>query len=233
MLTHGTPGSLAAKQATTRIPIVMASTADAVGTGLVTSLARPGGNVNGHSLFLPQISAKKIEILRESLPRARLLAMPLNPANPANAQAIQGVEEGARTVGFELFRVEVRAPDEFDTAFASIAKRGCDAVFLYDDAMLYAHVQDLAQAAARYRVPAIVFSGFPEAGGLMSFSVSYLDLWRRAAVFVDKILKGAKPADLPVEQPTRFELVINRKTARALGLTIPPSLLMRADQVIE
>ena len=233
LLTHGTPGAQAAKRATTTIPIVMATTGDAVVTGLVASLGRPGGNVTGHSIFLPEVSAKKFAILKEVLPRIKLVGVPLNPGNPASDVTYRALDAAARPMGIELMRVEYRGVDEFEAAFLAMVRQRCDAAFLYDDAVLYAYPERLAEAAVRSRLPTIGFRAFAEAGGLMAYNVDYVELWRRAAVFVDKILKGAKPGALPVEQATRFELVVNLKTAKALGLTIPKPVLVRADTLIE
>ncbi len=233
LLTHGTPGILAAKQATTTIPIVMAVSGDAVATGLVASLAHPGGNLTGSSFFNPELAAKRLELLKEVVPGLTRVAVLMNPGNPVNAVSLQVMERTARSLGLELQRVTVGGPKEFDTAFSTIVKGRAGALSVFDDAMLIAQPRRVADLAARNRLPTIGFSELAEAGGLMSYGVNFPDLWRRAATYVDKILKGAKPAGLPVEQPTRFELVINLKTAKALGLTIPPSIMVRADQVIQ
>jgi putative ABC transport system substrate-binding protein len=233
LLTHGTPGTRAAKQATTTIPIVMAVSGDAVATGLVASLAHPGGNLTGSSFFNPELSAKRLELIKEVLPGLSRVAVFLNPGNPSSDVGFQAMERTARALGLKLQGFNLRGPKEFDTAFSTLVKGRAGALSVYEDAMLIAQARRVADLAARNRLPTIGFSELAEAGGLMSYGVNFPDLWRRGATYVDKILKGAKPAHLPVEQPTRFELVVNLKTAKALGLTIPPSILVRADQVIQ
>jgi putative ABC transport system substrate-binding protein len=233
LLTHGTPGTRAAKQATTTIPIVMATSGDAVATGLVASLAHPGGNLTGTSFFNPELAAKRLELLKEVVPGLTRMAVLLNPGNPVNEVSLQVMERTARALGLELQVINLRGPEEFDAAFSIIVKGRAGALSVYDDAMLIAQARRVADFAARNRLPAIGFREFTEAGGLMSYGVNFPDLWRRAATYVDKILKGAKPGDLPVEQPMRFELVLNLKTAKALGVTFPPSILVRADHVIQ
>jgi putative ABC transport system substrate-binding protein len=233
IVTHGTPGTLAAKRATTTIPIVMVISGDAVATGLVTSIARPGGNVTGSTFFFPELNAKRLELLKEALPRATLIAAFGNPDNPSISPAVNAMDVMAKSlkVGFEV--VQVRGPDEFVSAFSAMVKRRVDGIVVIDDALLIANAQQLADLVAKNRMPSIGFREYVDAGGLMAYAVNFPKIWRRAAVFVDKILKGAKPADLPIEQATEFEFVINLKTAKALGLTIPQTLLRRADQVIE
>jgi len=232
IVTHGPPAIRAAKEATKTIPIVMALVGDAVATGLVASLARPGGNITGSSFFLPELSAKRLELLKEAVPGITRVAVFVNPANPTFPPALNAMELTARSSGVELQQVQAHAANEFEGAFAAMARRQAHALVVIEDALFSAHARRIAELAAKGRLPTIGFTEYAEAGGLMSYGVNRFDLWRRAAVFVDKILKGAKPADLPVEQPTRFEMVINMKTAKALGLTIPPSVLIRADQVI-
>jgi putative ABC transport system substrate-binding protein len=232
IVTHGPPASRAAKEATTTTPIVMALVGDAVATGLVASLARPGGNITGSSFFLPELSAKRLELLKEAIPGVTRVAVFVNPGNPTFPPALKAMELTAGSSGVELQQVKVRAANEIEGAFAAMAKRRAHALVVIEDALFSAHARRIAELATKSRLPTMGFTEYAEAGGLMSYGVNRSDLWRRAAVFVDKILKGAKPADLPVEQPTRFELVINLKTAKALGLTIPPSIMVRADQVI-
>jgi len=233
LVTHAPAGTLAAKQATATIPIVMGVVGDAVAMGLVESLARPGGNVTGSSFFFPELNAKRLEVLKEALPRLSRVGVLLNPDNPANVATLRAMEEAARSVKIQLHAVEVRSPAEFEGAFATMVKGRAGALAVYDDAMLIAEAARIADLARKSRLPTIGFIEYAKAGGLLAFGVNFPDLWRRAAGFVDKILKGAKPADLPVEQPTKFELVINLKTAKALGLKIPQSVLIRADEVIE
>ena len=233
IVTWGTPASRAAKQATSTIPIVMANVGDAVGAGLVASLARPGGNITGSSYLFPEIVAKRFELLKETLPVTRVAVL-VNPANPVHGLVLKEIEVAARVLALELQHVEVRDPNEFDRAFSAMTKKRADALVVLDDGMFVHHRARIANLALKSRLPTMYgLREEVEAGGLMAYGVNLPDLARRAAVFVDKILKGAKPVDLPVEQPTRFELVVNLKTAKALGLTIPPSVLIRADEVIQ
>ena len=233
LVTHGTPGARAAKGATTTIPIVMAVTGDAVATGLVASIARPGGNLTGSTFFNPEVAAKRLELLKEAVPRITRVAVLLNPDNPVNGPVLKAIEATARSLKVEVPQFEARGPSDFESAFLAMAKRRADALVVIDDAMLIANARGVAELAAKKRLPSSGFKEFTEAGGLMAYAVNFLDTFRRAAVFVDKILKGAKPGDLPVEQSTRFELLINLKTAKALGLTIPKPVLVRADKLIE
>ena len=232
LVTHGAPGSLAAKRATTSVPIVMYA-GDAIAYGIVASLARPGGNVTGSSTFNPEISAKRLELIKEAFPRTNRVAVLMKSSTPANGPLFQAMETTARSLKLELQKFEVRAPDEFDSAFLAMAKGRVDALALPLDSLFVANAKTIADLAAKQRLPSFGFTEFAEAGGLMANGVSLLEMWRRHAYFVDKILKGAKPADLPVEQPTKFELVINMKTAKALGIKFPQSILVRADRVIE
>jgi putative tryptophan/tyrosine transport system substrate-binding protein len=230
----GTPPPLAAKHATSTIPIVMASAGDPVRTGLVASLARPGGNVTGLSTFTPELAAKRLQLLKEVVPKVPRVAILWNAANPFTLANMRETEAAARTLRVQAQSLEVRGPDDFDNALPAAISGQAGALIVVDDPLTCSQQKRIADFAARNRLPAIY--GFKEcagAGGLMSFGASLSDLYRCAAIFVDKILKGAKPGDLPVEQPSKFELVINLKTAKALGLTIPPSLLLRADQVID
>jgi len=230
-----THAAAAAKNATGTIPIVGIALADPVGQGLIASLARPGGNVTGLSYSVDlKLFGKQLELLKEIVPNVRRVAILSNPANPFHAFAIRDVKGAARLLGMQLQLLEARSPAEFDGAFAAMAKERVAALVVVPDSMFQLHRAQLGDLAARSRLPAAYgVREYAEAGGLMSYGPSLPDLWRRAATFVGKILKGAKPADLPVEQPTKFELVINLKTAKALGLTIPRSLLLRADEVIE
>ena len=235
IVSWGTQGVTAAKNATETIPIVMIAVRDPVGTGLIASLVRPGGNVTGVSGYAGlEIVARQLELLKETVPKIRRVAILSNPANAYHQLAIREVNVAARSLGVQLQLLEARGPNEFDGAFAAMAKERVGALLVLSDAIFGSHRTRLADLAARSRLPAAYgVRESVEAGGLMSYGPSFLDLFRRAATYVDKILKGARPGDLPVEQPTKFELVINLKTAKALGLTIPPSLLQRADQVIE
>jgi len=230
----GTPGPLAAKRATSTIPIVMAAAGDPLGSGLVASLARPGGNVTGMSLMAPDLGGKRLELLKEILPRLARVAVLWNAANPYPAIVFKETQAAGRTLGIEVQSLEVRGPDDFDSAFEAARKQRPDALITVEDPLTFTYQKRIADFAVADQLPSLHgLRGDVVAGGLMSYGANIADLFRRAAGYVDKILKGAKPADLPVEQPTRFELVINLKTARALGLAIPPTLLARADEVIE
>jgi putative ABC transport system substrate-binding protein len=233
LVTHAPAGTLAAKQATSTIAIVLGVAGDAVATGLVESLARPGANVTGSSFFLPELTAKRLEILKEALPGLNLVSVLLNPANPANPSTLTAMEHTARSIKLQLHRVEARNPADLPAAFTAMVKQRAGALAMYDDAMLFAHAEQIADLAKKHKLPTIGSIEYVKAGGLLGFGVNFPDLWRRAASFVDKIFKGAKPADLPVEQASRFEVVLNLRTARDLGITIPPSLRLRADHVID
>jgi putative tryptophan/tyrosine transport system substrate-binding protein len=234
IVAQGTPGILAAKNATTTIPIVMPASADPVAVGLVASLARPGGNVTGMTGFGPEGAAKRLELLKDAFPRTRQVAVLFNPDNSNYIRlGLPALEATAKSLKLELQQFPVRGPGDIDSAFAAMAKRRVDAVVFIDDAMLVANVGVIAKLAAKMRLPSVGPSDLAEAGGLMAYGVNRLDSFRRAAYFVDRILKGAKPADLPVEQATRFETVLNLKTAKALGLQFPQAVLARADRVIE
>jgi putative ABC transport system substrate-binding protein len=233
LVTHGVPGTLAAKRATDTIPIVIGVVGEAVAIGAVEGLARPGGNVTGSSFFVPELNAKRLEVLREAFPRLSRVGVLLKRDNPVNGLVLRAMEQTAQVLKMQLQSVEARDPADLENAVSTLAKGLVGAIAVEDDAMLFAHAERIADLARKYQLPTIGFVDYARAGGLLAFGVNFSDLWRRAAVFVDKILKGTKPADLPIEQPTKFELVLNLKTAKALGLTIPPSLLQRADLVIE
>ena len=231
----GTAATTAAKNAARAIPIVMIGVGDPVGLELIASLARPGGNVTGLTFSVGMETAGKgLELLKEALPKVRRVAVLTNPANPGQPLALKNVKAAARSLGMQLQLLEARGPDEFDGAFAAMVKERVGALLVVSEAMFNHHRVRLADLAARNKLPSMHgFREDAEAGGLMSYGPDLADLFRRSATYVDKILKGAKPGDLPVEQPTKFELVINLKVAKALGLTIPASVLSRADQVIE
>jgi len=229
-----TPAALAAKKATRTIPIVMAAIADPVGAGLVTSLARPGGNTTGMSLISAELSGKRIGILKEAMPSISRVAVLWNPMNPNTVGLLHDTKGAAQSLGIQVQVHEVRNGAEVDTAFESAVKGGAQALITVQDALFTLQRARIAEIARNRRIPTMSGeSGFAAAGGLMNYGPNIVDSWRRSAVYVDRILKGAQPGDLPIEQPTKFELVINLKTAKALALTIPPSLLQRADQVIE
>ena len=224
----------AAQQATRTIPIVMALANDAVGSGLIASLARPGGNVTGQTIVTADLAAKQFQLLKEAAPKVSRVALLTNPNNPASASFLREVDAAARTLGVRLQTLEARSPQEIDSAFAAMTKERAGALLILPDGIFVSQRRQIAELAVKRRLPSVYGMGeYAEAGGLMTYSASFLDMHRRAAAFVDKILKGAKPADLPVAQPTKFELVINLRTAKAIGLTIPPSLLQRADQIID
>jgi putative tryptophan/tyrosine transport system substrate-binding protein len=235
ILAAGTgPGALAAKHASTAIPIVVLNHPDPVGSGLVASLARPGGNVTGLSTFSPDLVGKELQLLTEAVPRLSRVAVLRNPTNQAQLAELREAEIAVRPLGMQLQILDAPTPGEFASAFAAMTKEGAGALLILRDPLFFLQRTRIAELAAKRRLPAMAYTReLVEAGLLMAYGPDQRDIWRRSATFVDKILKGAKPADLPVEQPTEFELVINLKTAKALGLTIPPSLLARADQVIE
>lgn len=233
ILTHGTPGGRAAKAATTSIPIVVTVAGDAVATGLVQSLARPGGNLTGSSFFIPELNAKRIEMLKEALPRLKRAAVLMNDANPANVVTFDAMMRTARTVGVDVVQVLARSPDDFDAAFAQITKARAEAVAVYEDPLFVAQAATLAALAERHRLPSVGFREYADAGGLLAYGVDFPDVWRRAAGFVDRIFKGAKPSELPMEQAGKFDTVVNLRTAKRLRLTIPPKVLLRADTIIE
>jgi putative ABC transport system substrate-binding protein len=226
--------TIAAKNATVSIPIVMLHTPDPVQLGLVASLGRPGGNITGTTSLSADLSVKQLELLKEAIPQATRVAVLQNPVNPWHSLALKAAEGAARSLGAQLNSVAVRIPEDLDTAFARMTTERADAILVLSDPMTFFHRARIADLAAKRRLPTMHgVRGYVDAGGLMSYWAHQADLYRRAASYVDRILKGAKPADLPIEQPTKFELVINLKTAKTLGLTIPPSLLARADEVIE
>jgi ABC-type uncharacterized transport system substrate-binding protein len=224
----------AAKQATETIPIVMTNAADPVETGLVASLARPGGNITGLVTFSPELSGKRLELLKEAFPKVSRVAVLANPANPEQESRVKETKAAAQGLRVQLQILEVRDPSAFDKAFLAITKEHAQALLPMGDPLIVSQRKQIVDFAAKNRLPAIYHRiEFVDAGGLMAYGPSYNDLFRRAATYVDKILKGAKPGDLPIEQPTKFELVINLKTAKQIGLTIPPNVLARADRVIK
>ena len=232
--TLGSPATLAAKRTTTTIPIVMESLADAVTSGLVSNLARPGGNVTGVSGFAPELSGKRLELVREMLPRANRVAVLANLGNPATGAVIRATESAAQQMRMQLDVVDVRQPAGLVAAFETIAKGRSDALVLAADPMLFSQRARIIELAARFSLPAVYeLRLFPDQGGLLSYGPLAHERFQRMALYVDRILRGARPGDLPVEQPSTFELVLNLKTARRLGLAVPPSVRLRADHVIE
>ena len=234
IVTAGASATRAAKKATSTIPIVMAQDSDPVGKGVVASLARPGGNITGLSTLAPEISGKQLELLKEILPKLSRVAVLGTSTRPGNAQALREVKLAAGAFKVELRYLDVLDPKKIETAFGAARKERADAVLVLAGRILTSHRTQIVELAVKSRLLAIYpFPVYVEAGGLMSYGVRRSDLFRRAATYVDKILKGANPAELPVEQPTKFELVINLKTAKALGITIPPTLLLQATKVIK
>ena len=234
IVASATPPALAAKQATRSIPIVFVLVADAVGAGLITNFARPGGNITGLTSSSAELGGKRLELLKQMVPKASRVAVLYNPTDRSNVLILKQLQESAPTLGLILQPLEVHKPREFEGAFVAMTRERAHAVFVPAGALTFEHRKVLVDLAAKHRIPAMWdHRSFVDAGGLMSYAVNLYDQNRHAAIFVDKILKGAKPGDLPVEQPTKLELVINLRPAKALGLSIPPSLLVRADQVLE
>jgi len=228
------PAALAARNATRTIPIVFVTAADPVGSGLVAGVARPGGNVTGLSLLAPEIVGRQLQLLKETVPKASRVAVLSNPASSYGALLVAETEAAARSLGVRVKFFGVRGADGLDSAFSAITSERPAVLFVLFDPLFFVHRRRTAEFANKNRLPAMYpHREFAEAGGLMAYGSDLRDNFRRAATYVDKILKGARPADLPVEQPTRFELVINLRTAKALGLTITPALLQRADEVIQ
>jgi putative ABC transport system substrate-binding protein len=232
IVTAGTPAIRAAKQATQTIPIVIAAVGDAVAGGLVANLSRPGGNITGATYFAPELAAKQLEILKEAFPQTKRVAVVINPGNPAMEPTLRAVDSAARSLALELEQFPVREPPDFDAAFVMIAKRYKGALII-DDPITISNARALADLALKHRLATAGFLEYAEARGLIGYGPNLPAMWRRAAYFVDKILAGTNPGEIPVERPTRFDLIINRKTARALEVSITPSILFRADRVIE
>jgi putative ABC transport system substrate-binding protein len=234
IVSRGTPASLAAKRAAGTMPVVMANVGEPVETGLVTSLAHPGGNVTGLSSVTVDLETKRLGLLRELLPRSKRIAVLYNLDNPVNQLQWKEVEKAARLMGVQPQLLDVRNPEGLEPALTAASQQHADGLIVGQDGLFVAYRKQVADLAAKYRLPAIYRSMESiEAGGLMAYGPSYTDLYRRTASYVDKIFKGAKPGDLPVEQPTKFELIINLKTAKSLAITIPSPLLLRADEVIQ
>ena len=229
----GTVAAQAVKRATSTIPIVIVNVADPVGSGLVTDLAHPGRNVTGFSNMVAELSAKRLQLLKEAIPRLTRMAVLRNPDTPWQTRVIDELRAPAAALSIEVSVVDVRTPEDFGAAFTAARRAHAHAVYVLDGPLFNYHRAMLVKQATKARFPAIYGAReFPEEGGLMSYGANSVDLFRRSAGYVDKILKGAKPSDLPIEQPTQFELVVNLKTAKALGLAIPESILLRADEVI-
>jgi putative ABC transport system substrate-binding protein len=233
IVTSGTPATLAVKQATTTIPVVVAIIGDPVATGVVASYARPGGNITGLSFHFPELMAKRVEVLKEAVPRLSRVAILRNPKNQSTASMTNAIEHMARSLKVEFHSIDAREPAAFDAAFAEMAKRRAEGLVVVDDPMLLAHRRALADLATKHRIPAIGNQIFAEAGGLLGYGTDVIVVFRQSAALIDKVLKGAKPADLPIQQADRIELTVNRKTAKLLELTLPASLMVRADKIVE
>ena len=233
IFTFSTPGALAAKNATKTIPIVFTNVGDPVANGLVASLARPGGNITGLSTLAPELSGKGLELLKETIPKLSRVAVVWNPDNPGKTSSFKETEVAAQALRLQLQSLEVRGPKDVEPAFQAARKERAGALIVLRDVVVSSQIRRILELALKNQMPAIYGDrGFVDAGGLMSYGPNIDDLFRRAATYVDKILKGTKPADLPIERPSKFELVINLKTAKQIGLTIPPNVLARADKVL-
>jgi putative ABC transport system substrate-binding protein len=233
LVTHGTPGTSAAKQTSATLPIVMAVSGDAVATGLIKSLAHPGDNVTGTTFFGPELAAKRLELLREALPNTRRVAVIVNPANPIDGPVLLAMEKTASSFDMKLQQFIVRKSSELESVFAHITPAQFDAVAVFEDAITVANARAIAQLAVKQRLPLTGFAELAKADGLIGYGANIPALFRRAAYFVNEILHGGRPRNIPVEQPTKFDLVVNLRTAKSLGLSIPPTLLATADEVIE
>ena len=233
IVTHGTPGTRAAKKATQTIPIVMAIVGDALATGIVPSIARPGGNVTGSSFFNPELAAKRIELVKESVPSLTQVAVLVNPDNPVFGPVLKLMETTAKALQVGLQQFPVRGPGEFAAAFADMTKKRHRAVAIPEDGMFNANAANLVAIATKSRLISVGGREIADAGGVLGYGVNFPEIFRRSGYFLDRIFKGASPGDLPVEQPTRFELAVNLKAAKALGFTFPDTILVRAERIIE
>ncbi|HKA43146.1 MAG TPA: ABC transporter substrate-binding protein [Burkholderiales bacterium] len=233
IVTHGTPATQAAQQATATIPIVIATITDPVASGVVASLRQPGKNVTGVMVFTQELNEKRLEMLRQVFPNAKRVAILANADNVSMKSLAPALEATGKALKLEVKRFDVRSPDEFEKAFSAMAAARVDAVVPIEDAMLFTNDQALADQAAKRRLPLIAWKEAAEKGGFLAYGVDFPDMFRRSASYVDRILKGARPADLPMERSTKFELLVNMKTARSLGIKLPQSVLVRADRVIE
>jgi putative tryptophan/tyrosine transport system substrate-binding protein len=233
ILTSGTPGTRAARSATATIPIIMVTSGDPVAFGLVASLARPGGNITGASNFSPELSAKRVELIKEAFPSTQRVGVLFNPDNSINDRNLEAMEQTSKALKLGLQKFAVRSADDIKNAHSAMSKLRVDAVALPEDDFLSLTKDNVVGLVSKQRLPSIGRADFAEAGGIIGYAVNFFDLYRRAAIFVDKIVKGAKPGDLPVEQPRKFDFVINLKAAKQIGVTIPQSVLFRADRVIK
>jgi len=233
LVTHGAAGALAAKNASSTVPIVITAVGDMLSLGLVSSLSRPGGNITGSSLFVAEHTAKRLELIKEAIPSLTKVAVLLNPGNAATQFVLSEIEGVAKASNVELRAYEARQPSDFERVFAAMADQHIGALVVHEDTMLNANANALAVFAAARRLPSCGFPEFVRSGGLLAYGINFADMDYRAAAFVDKILKGANPGDLPVERSTKFHVIVNLQTAKALGITLPTSILLRADEVIE
>jgi putative ABC transport system substrate-binding protein len=233
LLTTGTPGSQALKQATTTIPIVVASIGDIVGSGIVTNLARPGGNITGSSYFSLELYAKRLELLRDGFPQVRKVAIVLNPANPSGDPIFLASQNAAKALKLEVRRFDIGSAQDFKSVFADIAKYRADAAVIHQGSLLITNGRLIADLSIKGRLLTIGYPPFAEVGGLMGYGIDQIDQYRRAAALVDQILKGAKPGDIPIEQASKFELIANRKTAKLIGVKFPDLILQRVNKVID
>ena len=233
IVTHSTLGARAAKQATSTIPVVFAAAADPIEFGLVPSLARPGGNLTGSTFFVAEIGAKRVELIKEAIPTLTRLAVLVNPANPTMLMLLTDVHRAASALGVELVRIEMKGREDIGAAIATVATGRAQALLVIEEPLTISNVRQIADLAVKNGLPMIGFKPQAEAGALMEYGVDLVDLYSRSATFVDKILKGTSPADLPIERAVKFELIVNLKSAKALGIELPTSLLIRANEVIE
>jgi len=233
LVTHGAAGALAAKNASSTVPIVITAVGDMLSLGLVSSLSRPGGNITGSSLFVAEHTAKRLELIKEAIPSLTKVAVLLNPGNAATQFVLSEIEGVAKASNVELRAYEARQPSDFERVFAAMADQHIGALVVHEDTMLNANANALAVFAAARRLPSCGFPEFVRSGGLLAYGINFADMDYRAAAFVDKILKGANPGDLPVERSTKFNVIVHLQTAKALGITLPTSILLRADEVIE
>jgi putative tryptophan/tyrosine transport system substrate-binding protein len=233
ILTSGTPGTRAARSATATIPIIMVTSGDPVAFGLVASLARPGGNITGASNFSPELSAKRVELIKEAFPSTQRVGVLFNPDNSINDRNLPAMEQTSKALKLGLQKFAVRSADDIKNAHSAMSKLRVDAVALPEDDFLSLAKDNVVELVSKQRLPSIGRADFAEAGGIIGYAVNFFDLYRRAAIFVDKIVKGAKPGDLPVEQPRKFDFVINLKAAKQIGVTVQPNVLARADKVLK
>jgi putative ABC transport system substrate-binding protein len=233
LITGGTPATLALKRATSSIPIVIGSASDPVATGIVPNLARPGGNITGTTFFVAELGVKRLQLVREALPQLKRVAVLMNADNVSMVPVEREMAPAAKGLGLEMRRYDVRSPSDFDAAFAAMAARGAEALVVVEDAMLNVNSRRLGAAATERRLVSIGSPDVAIGGGAFAYGVDQVDMFRRAAHYIDKIVRGAKPADLPIERVTKFEMTVNMKTIKALGIALPQHLLIRADQVIE